>query len=94
MRNKKSAAAISYVIVTAAILLLSFALILMVGSDFTSAITGFFRGSFGSAYSVAEILVKTAPLTLCGLSVAVGSKSGFTNIGAEGQFYIGAVVAT
>ena len=84
MRNKKSAAAVSYVIVTAATVLLSAVLILMVGSDFTSALTGFFRGSFGSAYSVAEILVKTAPLTLCGLSVAVGGKSGFTNIGAEG----------
>jgi simple sugar transport system permease protein len=38
--------------------------------------------------------VKAVPLTLCGLGVAIGFHTGFTNIGAEGQFYIGAVVTT
>ena len=94
MRNKKSSAAISYTIITAATLLLSLVLILLVGSDVGAALAGFIRGSFGSAYSFAEVLVKTIPLTLCGLSVAVGFRSGFTNIGAEGQFYIGAVLTT
>ena len=49
-----------------------FILILAAGCSLPDALRGFFKGSFGSAYSIAEVLVKTIPLTLCGLSVACG----------------------
>ena len=71
-----------------------FLMILLVGADVGKALSGFWKGAFGSAYSIGEVLVKAAPLILCGLSVAVGAHSGFTNIGAEGQFYIGATATT
>ncbi|MBR3640677.1 MAG: ABC transporter permease [Oscillibacter sp.] len=93
MKNKK-AALLSHGILIITAVVLSVLLILSVGSDLGAALGGFARGAFGSAYSIAEVLVKAAPLTLCGLSVAVGFHSGFTNIGAEGQFYIGATIAT
>ena len=38
-------------------------------------------------------LVRATPLLLTGLAVALAFKAGIWNIGAEGQFYAGAVVA-
>ena len=64
------------------------------GSDAGKAFAGFSRGLFGSMYSAAEVFVKATPLTLAGLGVAVAFRSGFTNIGAEGQFYMGAIATT
>lgn len=84
-----SIAVVCFTTVTFFILLIVFS-----GCSLSASISGFFKGAFGSSYSFAEILVKTIPLTLCGLSVACGFFSGFTNIGAEGQFYMGAVVTT
>lgn len=94
MQKKKSPVILSYLIVVLATVVLSFLLITAAGSNIGSALKGFGRAIAGSSYSVAEVLVKAIPLTLCGLGVAVGFHSGFTNIGAEGQFYIGAVVVT
>lgn len=51
-------------------------------------------GSFGSAYYVQQTIQKAIPLLIMGLGVAVCFKMNFINIGAEGQFYIGAVAAT
>ena len=92
--KKNSAKIVSYLCVVLAAAILSLLLIAAAGSDVGSALKGFGRAVGGSAYSVSEVLVKAIPLTLCGLGVAVGFHSGFTNIGAEGQFYIGAVVVT
>jgi simple sugar transport system permease protein len=39
-------------------------------------------------------MVTTAPLILCGLSVALAFKSGLFNIGAQGQFIFGAIGAS
>ncbi len=94
MNKQKTATALSYAVVVAAGVALSLLLIDMGGSDIGAALCGFGRGVAGSAYSVAEVFVKAIPLTLCGLGVAVGFHSGFTNIGAEGQFYMGAVIVT
>lgn len=51
-------------------------------------------GSFSSAYYVCQTVQKTIPLLIMGLGVAVCFKMNFINIGAEGQFYMGAVAAT
>lgn len=49
--------------------------------------------SFGDPYNIAEMLVKAAPLLLTGLSFAFAFKAGLFNIGADGQFYMGALAA-
>lgn len=50
-------------------------------------ITGAFR-------PVSESLLAATPLIFTGLAVALGFRSGLFNIGAEGQLYIGATLAT
>lgn len=56
-----------------------------------------FGGAFSTngsvAYSVGEMLFKTTPVLLTGLSVAVAFKTGLFNIGAPGQYLMGATGA-
>jgi simple sugar transport system permease protein len=51
------------------------------------------EGSLGSARRLSESFVKTSPLLFAGLAVAVAFKTGAFNIGAEGQFLMGAIGA-
>lgn len=51
------------------------------------------RGSVGSRYALESTLLKSVPLLLTGLSVAVAFRAGVWNIGGEGQFIIGALAA-
>ena len=52
------------------------------------------HGAFGSKYGLSETIVKTIPLILTGLAVAVAFRMLLWNIGAEGQLYMGAIGAT
>src|SRR5512136_1852031 len=54
---------------------------------------GLVRGALFKQRGLSESLVATVPYILLSLAVAVGFKSGLFNIGAEGQFYIGAISA-
>ncbi|KGK92067.1 ABC transporter permease [Desulfosporosinus sp. HMP52] len=85
---------LSYLGIAFLTLSISILLILLVGSSVTQAFSSFLSGIFGSFYSVSEVMVKATPLILTGLGVAVGSRSGFINIGAEGQLYMGAIAVT
>jgi general nucleoside transport system permease protein len=53
-----------------------------------------FSGALGNWNGVAETLVKTTPLLLAGLGVAIAFRMQLWNIGAEGQLYWGAIFAT
>jgi ABC-type uncharacterized transport system permease subunit len=64
------------------------------GKSPLNAYRALFYGAFGSKANFSEALIKTIPLILCGLCVAICFRSSFFNIGAEGQFYMGALVAT
>lgn len=48
-------------------------------------------GAFGGADSLSELAVKTCPLLLAGLAIAVSFQAGVWNIGAEGQLLMGAL---
>ena len=52
------------------------------------------QGAFGSGWALTDCLSKTIPLFLCSLGVAVAFRLQIWNIGAEGQFALGAVGAT
>lgn len=69
-------------------------LIVMCGAKPLAAYNLFFHGIFGNISSFSEIFVKACPLILTGLGCAVAFRTGFFNIGAEGQFYVGAMVTT
>lgn len=48
----------------------------------------------GSPRGIGETLVKSTPYLMTGLSVAIAFRCGIWNIGAEGQFLLGALAAT
>lgn len=50
-------------------------------------------GAVGSKFALLETLNRATPLIFCGLSVAVAFRARLWNIGAEAQFYAGAVMA-
>lgn len=51
------------------------------------------EGSAGTLYRITETINKTIPLVVMSLGIAVAFKMKFWNIGAEGQFYMGAFAA-
>lgn len=51
------------------------------------------QGAWGSWYGITEVLVKSVPLMLTGLGVAIAFRMRFWNIGAEGQLTLGGVAA-
>ena len=53
---------------------------------------GIFQGALLRPTGLVDTLVATAPLVLTGLAVAIPFHAGLFNIGAEGQFMIGALV--
>src|ERR1051325_11640362 len=59
------------------------------------ALAALVNGGFGSwdAFS-SGTLVRATPLILTGLAVAIAFQAGVFNIGAEGQFLVGAAAAT
>jgi ABC-type uncharacterized transport system permease subunit len=77
-----------------ALLLLALGLA-VAGYDVGLAFGALARGAFGSPYAFfSQTLLRATPLILLGLAVAFAFRSGALNIGAEGQFYAGAIAAT
>lgn len=64
-----------------------------VGKDPLKGLQLFFWEPLRSAYALGELMVKATPLLLIALGLAVCFRSNVWNIGAEGQFVIGAVFA-
>ena len=80
----------------AVVIILSSALVPGHGFDWTLPITAYkslFSGAFGSPEAWTSTLLYAAPLALAGLGVALGFKAGLFNIGAQGQFLMGALGA-
>jgi ABC-type uncharacterized transport system permease subunit len=67
----------------------------LAGFDPEISLGALWSGSFGSwdAFTSAT-LVRAVPLILIGLGIAIAFRGGALNIGAEGQFYAGAIAAT
>lgn len=63
------------------------------GKDPVRGLSMFFWEPVKSAYALGELMVKATPLLLIALGLAVCFRSNVWNIGAEGQFVIGAVFA-
>jgi simple sugar transport system permease protein len=51
------------------------------------------EGAVGSRFALTETLTRATPLILTGLAAAVAFRAKLWNIGAEGQLYMGALVA-
>lgn len=68
-------------------------LIIAYGSNPFQAYAAMLDGAVGSAAAIANTGVRTAPLLLGGLAVAIGFKGGLLNVGVEGQIYAGGAAA-
>jgi general nucleoside transport system permease protein len=68
-------------------------LFLALGKDPVRGLQVFFWEPIRSSYAWGELMVKTTPLLLIALGLAVCFRSNVWNIGAEGQYVIGAVLA-
>jgi ABC-type uncharacterized transport system permease subunit len=66
----------------------------LLGKDPMRALQMFFFEPIKNAYAWTEIAVKATPLILIGLGLAVCYRSNVWNIGAEGQYVMGAVFAS
>ncbi len=69
-------------------------LLLATGENPIEVYRAILDGSLGDRYGLSETLVKMTPLLLTSLGVAVAFRMQLWNIGAEGQFYWGAIGAT
>jgi len=65
----------------------------VLGKDPGRGLEVFFWEPIKSAYAWGELMIKATPLILIALGLAVCFRSNVWNIGAEGQFVIGAVAA-
>jgi simple sugar transport system permease protein len=68
-------------------------LFLALGKDPVRGLQMFFWEPVKSAYALGELMVKATPLLLIALGLAVCFRSNVWNIGAEGQFVLGAICA-
>ena len=64
------------------------------GKDPVEGFRVFFLNPVKDLYALSELLLKATPLMLCAIGLAIGFRANVWNIGAEGQFMLGAVAAT
>ena len=74
--------------------LIGVALFVALGKDPVSGLRVFFWEPIRSAYALGELTVKATPLLLIALGLAVCFRSNVWNIGAEGQYVLGAIAAS
>ena len=68
-------------------------LIACIGGNPVEAYTYLFKGAFGTKSNMGETVVKAVPLIFTGLAATFAYKCGVFNLGAEGQFVMGAVAS-
>ena len=66
----------------------------LLGKDPVRGLQVFFWDPIKSGYALGELLVKATPLLLIALGLAVCFRSNVWNIGAEGQYILGAIAAS
>ena len=87
MRAFRAAAAVAVAVLISSLILIA------VGADPLRALAALASGAAGDRFALADTLIKSCPLVLTGLAVAIAFRSGTWNIGAEGQLLVGALAA-
>jgi simple sugar transport system permease protein len=75
-------------------LALSGFLLFLGGTPPLKGLATLFQGAFGSRWAFEDSVLKAIPIFLCSLGVAIAFRLKVWNIGAEGQFALGAVGST
>ena len=97
LKNTFSGAARQILVSASAVIVavfLGMLLILLMGKDPITAFGALIQGAFGSMNSFGETIIKVTPLLFTGMSYALASRCGLTNLGMEGQMYMGAFTSS
>ena len=65
----------------------------MIGGNLRLATISLLLSPISSTYGFAEIFVRVTVLLIMGLGIALGLRAGLWNVGAEGQYIVGSVMA-
>jgi simple sugar transport system permease protein len=82
---------LSPVVAILATLIVSAAIFAALGKPAGAALYAFVVAPLSNLDGLAELAVKAAPLVLIGVGLAIGFRANVWNIGAEGQFILGAI---
>ncbi|AJY46883.1 ABC transporter permease [Martelella endophytica] len=66
----------------------------LIGKDPVEALYGFFIQPLTDIWSLNELMIKAAPLIMIAVGLTVCYRSNIWNIGAEGQFTVGAIIGS
>lgn len=87
-----------YVLAPTIAILLAFivgaGLMVWAGVDPVNGYSAFFIGALGSPQGFVDTLLRMTPFLFMGVGIAFSNKAGVLNIGAEGQYIVGAIAAT
>jgi ABC-type uncharacterized transport system permease subunit len=84
----------AHVVAIALAFLVSGIIVTVTGHDAIALAAKVLTATFGSRFGLEDFGLLFGPLMLTGLAAAVTLRIGLWNIGAEGQFYAGAIAAT
>ena len=76
------------------ILIVGGSLMVISGINPIEGFQGLWRGSFGSTPGIGSAVLRSTPVILTGLGVAVAYRAGVFNVGAEGQLFVGGLCGT
>lgn len=93
-RASRLAMVVAPLLALAATCFTSLILFAVLGKPAGAALHALLIKPFTNWYSFSEVLLKTAPLLLIAQGLAIGFRANVFNIGAEGQFIIGAICAS
>jgi simple sugar transport system permease protein len=68
-------------------------MLVSIGAEPVTVISGIFEGAFGSQMAINDTLEAFIPLVIAGLAVFIGLRAGLFNIGVEGQLLAGALIS-
>jgi simple sugar transport system permease protein len=91
LNSGKKAAGAGAMIVAA--LLIGAILVILSGNSPIEAYSTIISGAFGSKQRLSELFVKMIPLTIMAYGVSIAYKAQLWNIGADGQFTMGAIAS-
>lgn len=78
----------------AVFVLLAGAFFLIIGRSPLAMFAEIADAAAGSGYAIGESLLRATPILLCALATLVPARLGLVSVGAEGQFYAGALAGT
>ncbi|MDR0404723.1 MAG: ABC transporter permease [Oscillospiraceae bacterium] len=73
--------------------LVSSIILVITGYSVPDVLQSLFEGVFSRPRHMANVIIKSTPIILTGVSIALAFKAGLFNMGAEGQFILGSVAA-